>query len=342
MLGLFGAALLYGDGVITPAISVLCAVEGLEVAAPGARAPRRADHASAILVCLFLVPEARAPAASARSSARSCSSGSRCIARARRARASSHDARRPARRLARSTRVALLRAQQRRARLPRARRASSSSSPAARRSTPTWATSGAADPARLVRRRAARRSLLNYFGQGALAPPRAGGRPEPVLRARARRGRSTRWSCSRPPPRSSRRRRSSPARSRSRTRRCSSATCRASPSCTPPGTERPDLHPRGQLGARASRASRSCSASRARPDARRRVRHRGDRHDGHHVAPLLPRRARPAGTGRAAGAGRSRSSSSPSTSPFFLANLVKIARRRLVPARRRPRSSSRS
>ncbi len=31
-LGLFGAALLYGDGIITPAISVLSAVEGLEVA----------------------------------------------------------------------------------------------------------------------------------------------------------------------------------------------------------------------------------------------------------------------------------------------------------------------
>jgi KUP system potassium uptake protein len=35
VLGLFGAALLYGDGVITPAISVLGAVEGLTVAAPG-------------------------------------------------------------------------------------------------------------------------------------------------------------------------------------------------------------------------------------------------------------------------------------------------------------------
>lgn len=32
--GLFGAALLYGDGMITPAISVLSAVEGLEVATP--------------------------------------------------------------------------------------------------------------------------------------------------------------------------------------------------------------------------------------------------------------------------------------------------------------------
>jgi KUP system potassium uptake protein len=34
VLGLFGAALLYGDGVITPAISVLGAVEGVAVAAP--------------------------------------------------------------------------------------------------------------------------------------------------------------------------------------------------------------------------------------------------------------------------------------------------------------------
>jgi KUP system potassium uptake protein len=34
ILGLFGAALLYGDGMITPAISVLSAVEGLEVATP--------------------------------------------------------------------------------------------------------------------------------------------------------------------------------------------------------------------------------------------------------------------------------------------------------------------
>ena len=33
-IGIFGAALLYGDGVITPAISVLSAVEGLTVAAP--------------------------------------------------------------------------------------------------------------------------------------------------------------------------------------------------------------------------------------------------------------------------------------------------------------------
>ena len=34
IVGLVGAALLYGDGAITPAISVLSAVEGLKVDAP--------------------------------------------------------------------------------------------------------------------------------------------------------------------------------------------------------------------------------------------------------------------------------------------------------------------
>lgn len=34
ILGLLGAALFYGDGIITPAISVLSAVEGLQIAAP--------------------------------------------------------------------------------------------------------------------------------------------------------------------------------------------------------------------------------------------------------------------------------------------------------------------
>ena len=34
LLAVIGASLLYGDGVITPAISVLSAVEGLAVASP--------------------------------------------------------------------------------------------------------------------------------------------------------------------------------------------------------------------------------------------------------------------------------------------------------------------
>lgn len=52
--GLFGAALLYGDGVITPAISVLSAVEGLEVAAP-TLAPWVVPVTVTILMALFLV-----------------------------------------------------------------------------------------------------------------------------------------------------------------------------------------------------------------------------------------------------------------------------------------------
>ena len=53
-LGLFGAALLYGDGVITPAISVLSAVEGLEVATP-ALVTYVIPITIVILVFLFMV-----------------------------------------------------------------------------------------------------------------------------------------------------------------------------------------------------------------------------------------------------------------------------------------------
>jgi KUP system potassium uptake protein len=54
LLGLFGTALLYGDGMITPAISVLSAVEGLEVVTP-VFAPYVLPLAIAILVGLFLL-----------------------------------------------------------------------------------------------------------------------------------------------------------------------------------------------------------------------------------------------------------------------------------------------
>jgi KUP system potassium uptake protein len=53
VLGLFGAALLYGDGVITPAISVLGAVEGVAVAAPALHR-LVVPLAVAILVALFV------------------------------------------------------------------------------------------------------------------------------------------------------------------------------------------------------------------------------------------------------------------------------------------------
>ncbi|HVF41009.1 MAG TPA: KUP/HAK/KT family potassium transporter, partial [Gemmatimonadaceae bacterium] len=53
-LGLFGASLLYGDSMITPAISVLSAVEGLEVVTPVFR-PFVIPITIAILVGLFAV-----------------------------------------------------------------------------------------------------------------------------------------------------------------------------------------------------------------------------------------------------------------------------------------------
>jgi KUP system potassium uptake protein len=52
-LGIFGAALLYGDGIITPAISVLSAVEGLKLATDGLT-PFVVPITVAILVVLFL------------------------------------------------------------------------------------------------------------------------------------------------------------------------------------------------------------------------------------------------------------------------------------------------
>lgn len=53
MMGLFGASLLYGDGMITPAISVLSAIEGLEVATPFFT-PWVIPITVAILIVLFL------------------------------------------------------------------------------------------------------------------------------------------------------------------------------------------------------------------------------------------------------------------------------------------------
>ncbi|WP_041388996.1 potassium transporter Kup [Polaromonas sp. JS666] len=54
LTGVLGAALFYGDSVITPAISVLSAVEGLEVVAPGLK-PYVLPVSLAVLVGLFMV-----------------------------------------------------------------------------------------------------------------------------------------------------------------------------------------------------------------------------------------------------------------------------------------------
>ena len=56
LIGAFGAALFFGDGVITPAISVLSAVEGLEVATPLLK-PYVVPIALAVLIALFVIQQ---------------------------------------------------------------------------------------------------------------------------------------------------------------------------------------------------------------------------------------------------------------------------------------------
>jgi KUP system potassium uptake protein len=53
-VGLFGAALIYGDGAITPAISVLSALEGLDMATPALH-PYIVPAAVVILIALFAI-----------------------------------------------------------------------------------------------------------------------------------------------------------------------------------------------------------------------------------------------------------------------------------------------
>jgi KUP system potassium uptake protein len=53
-VGLFGAALIYGDGAITPAISVLSALEGLNIVTPAVQ-PYIVPAAVAILIALFAI-----------------------------------------------------------------------------------------------------------------------------------------------------------------------------------------------------------------------------------------------------------------------------------------------
>ena len=56
LIGAFGAALFYGDGVITPAISVLSAVEGLEVATPLLK-PYVVPITLIVLIALFFLQQ---------------------------------------------------------------------------------------------------------------------------------------------------------------------------------------------------------------------------------------------------------------------------------------------
>jgi KUP system potassium uptake protein len=54
LTGVFGASLFYGDSIITPAISVLSAVEGLEVVSMGFK-PYVLPISIAVLIALFAV-----------------------------------------------------------------------------------------------------------------------------------------------------------------------------------------------------------------------------------------------------------------------------------------------
>ena len=101
---------------------------------------------------------------------------------------------------------------------------------------------------RLVRASSSRRCSSTTSGRAPCSCDSAGGRRQPVLPAGAGLGAVCRWSCSRRWRRSSPRRPSSRAPSRSPSRRCSSATFRAWRSCTPRSTRHgADLRARGQL-----------------------------------------------------------------------------------------------
>ena len=54
IVGILGAAMFYGDGMVTPAISVLSAVEGLEIATPALK-PFVIPITMVVLFILFFV-----------------------------------------------------------------------------------------------------------------------------------------------------------------------------------------------------------------------------------------------------------------------------------------------
>ena len=74
-LGIAGASFFYGDAVITPAISVLSAVEGLKLVAPQLE-PAVVPISLVVIACGLFWMQSRGTDRVARSSARSRSSGS--------------------------------------------------------------------------------------------------------------------------------------------------------------------------------------------------------------------------------------------------------------------------
>ena len=290
-LVVFGAALLYGDGIITPAISVLARVEGLEVA--DARARSR---------CVVPLTVRRARRALRRSSgaapagigAHLRAGDGRCGSRTHRACSGAVPDRRGTRRCS-----------------PRSRPPTPCAFFAARTACTGFVVLGSVvlavtggealyadmghfgarpDPPRLARARlAGARAQLLRPGRAPPARPRARA-TNPFFAHGAARARSpTRSSRSPRRRRSSPRRRSSRAPSRSRTRRCSSASSRASRSATPRARPRgrstsPEMNWVARRRVRGAGA-RVPGVERARGG----VRHRRHRHDGHHVSVVLLR-----------------------------------------------------
>ena len=164
LLGIIGAAMFLGDSVITPAISVLSAVEGLKLATPALRALRAAAHD-------------RHPGRAVRGAAPRHRAGRGVLRpghgglvrrdrRRRRACTSRDDLARVRRDQSRTMRSASCR---RTATSGWSRSARCSSrSPAARRSTPISAISAASRSRRAWFGLVLPALLINYFGQGAL------------------------------------------------------------------------------------------------------------------------------------------------------------------------------
>ena len=198
LLGLFGAALFYGDGVITPAISVLSRSRAWRWWRRGCKRCGDADHGGgADRRCSRC--SASAPAASARLFGPvTLLWFVVLIARS----GLPHIVRQPAGAAALDPRYALRLLRRARAgRLPRAGRGGAGASPAARRCTPTWATSASGRSASPGSALVLPALVLNYFGQGALLLRRPERGRQPVLPDGARAGRCCRWWCWPPRPR---------------------------------------------------------------------------------------------------------------------------------------------
>ena len=210
LVGVFGAALFYGDAVLTPAISVLSAVEGLEVGTEGASSPTSCRSRSA-----SLVGAVRAAALRHRASSGCCSARYACCGSSRsRPPASWNIAQEPRVLAALDPRHAL--------RSPRSTASRRSSCSGSVLLAFTGAEALYADVGHFGKRAVrlawfavvAPALVLNYFGQGALLIAHPEAIDEPVLPRVPRLGAVPDGRRSRRRPRSSRRRRRSRARTR--------------------------------------------------------------------------------------------------------------------------------